>query len=93
VRDFIVTKTAALNSAMGLDFNSVEWCITPDRRAHVIDSFNDVPDVRKERLPPEAYDWVVERFCACVRSKAASGEINAMRISGPAGSGAYSPPG
>jgi len=42
----------------------------------VIDSHNDVPDVRREKLPPPCYDWIVERFCACVREKLASGEHN-----------------
>ncbi len=75
--DFIREKTVLLNKGLGLDFNAVEWCITSAGVPTVIDSYNDVPDVRREKLPPECYDWVVGRFCACVREKAASGECNA----------------
>lgn len=64
---FIQDKTAELNAKLGLDFNTVEWCVTADGRAVVIDSNNDVPDVRKEKLPPACYDWIVERFAALVR--------------------------
>lgn len=73
---FIEAKTAQLNALLGLDFNSVEWCITKDGLPVVIDSYNDVPDVRKEKLPVACYDWIVDRFCSCVRGKLASGERN-----------------
>jgi hypothetical protein len=73
---FIEAKTAQLNAELGLDFNSVEWCLTKDRLPVIIDSYNDVPDVRKEKLPGPCYDWIVDRFCACVRGKLASGERN-----------------
>jgi hypothetical protein len=75
-REIIKEKTVALNAALGLDFNAVEWCVTPDGTPIVIDSYNDVPDVRREKLPPACYDWVVDRFCACIRAKLASGERN-----------------
>ncbi|HET6485478.1 MAG TPA: hypothetical protein VFH83_03600 [Spirochaetia bacterium] len=64
---FIHGKTAELNGKLGLDFNTVEWCVTTDGRPVVIDSNNDVPDVRKEKLPASCYDWIVERFAALVR--------------------------
>jgi hypothetical protein len=70
---FIAEKTVELNAALGLDFNSVEWCVTADRKALIIDSNNDVPDVRKEKIPPESYDWIVDRFSACVRETLGSG--------------------
>jgi len=73
---FIEAQTAQLNAELGLDFNSVEWCLTKDRLPVIIDSYNDVPDVRKEKLPGPCYDWIVDRFCACVRGKLASGERN-----------------
>jgi hypothetical protein len=76
--DFMREKTLQLNSALGLDFNAVEWCITPDGTPVVIDSYNDAPDVRREKLPPETYDWVVDRFCACVKEKLAAGERNRL---------------
>ena len=76
VQVIIREKTVALNAALGLDFNAVEWCVTSEGTPIVIDSYNDVPDVRREKLPPACYDWVVDRFCACVRARLASGERN-----------------
>jgi hypothetical protein len=74
--DLMRRQTIELNAALGLDFNAVEWCITSDGTPVVIDSYNDVPDVRREKLPREAYDWVVDRFCACIREKLGSGDRN-----------------
>jgi hypothetical protein len=82
---FMREKTAALNAAFGLDFNSIEWCISADGTPTIIDSYNDVPDVRREKLPAECYDWVVSRLCACIREKVESGERNTPC---PAGSAA-----
>jgi hypothetical protein len=78
VRDELVMKTAALTRAQGLDFNTVEWSIRRDRVPVVIDSYNDVPDVRPEKLPAACYEWVLDRFCACVRGKLASGRGNTV---------------
>lgn len=74
--EHIRQKTMELNASLGLDFNAVEWCITRDGAPVIIDSYNDVPDVRREKLPPDAYDWVVDRVCSSVRDKLASGERN-----------------
>jgi len=76
IQETIQVKTRELNAALGLDFNAVEWCVTPEGRPVIIDSFNDVPDVRREKLPPSCYDWVVERFSACIREKLDSGARN-----------------
>jgi hypothetical protein len=92
VEEHITSRTIALNAALGLDFNAVEWCVTPGGQPVVIDSFNDVPDVRKEKLPPACFQWVVERFCACVRSKLASGERNRFAPNVPLGSEAGTSP-
>jgi len=78
VEEHIRDRTVALNRALGLDFNAVEWCVTPEGTPVVIDSLNDVPDVRKEKLPTDCFRWVVDRFCACVRAKLASGEKNRL---------------
>jgi hypothetical protein len=78
VRDDVTRKTAALTEAQGLDFNAVEWSITKNGSPVVIDSYNDVPDVRPEKLPLPCYEWVVDRFCTCVRNKVASGQMNAV---------------
>jgi len=75
----MMDQTARLVGAQGIDFNTVEWSITRERRPVIIDSYNDVPDVRPEKLPPRAYQWIVERFCACVRRKLSSGERNMER--------------
>ncbi len=69
-------KTLELNAAFRLDFNAVEWCLTPQGVPMIIDSLNDVPDVRREKLPGPAWDWVVERFRACALEKLARGERN-----------------
>jgi hypothetical protein len=76
IQETIQVKTRELNAALGLDFNAVEWCVTPEGTPVVIDSFNDVPDVRKEKLPASCYDWVVERFSACIRERLDSGARN-----------------
>ena len=78
VHTIIQQKTVALNAALGLDFNAVEWCLTADGTPTIIDSYNDVPDVRPEKLPPDCYTWVVDRFCECIREKLASGETNSL---------------
>lgn len=74
----IRSKTIALNRALGLDFNAVEWCVRGDGALMVIDSYNDVPDVRPEKLPPVCYDWIVDRFCGCIKRKWASEERNSL---------------
>jgi hypothetical protein len=78
VQDELVRKTAELTNAQGLDFNTVEWSITRERVPVIIDSYNDVPDVRPEKLPAACYEWVLDRFCACVRRKLASGQTNSV---------------
>ncbi len=78
VFSFMKRKTAEFNAAVGLDFNSIEWCVTGDGRAFVIDSYNDVPDVRKDKIPEPCYGWIVDRFCACVRRILSSGERNVL---------------
>ncbi len=78
VVDAVTDQTARLNQALGLDFNSVEWCVGADGVPVVIDSYNDVPDVRPEKLPPTCWDWVVERFSACVRARIATGGRNGL---------------
>jgi hypothetical protein len=95
VGDLIIEQTIALNAALGLDFNAVEWCVTEEGVPFVIDSYNDVPDVRREKLPAECYDWVVDRFSACVRSKLVSEDRNGLAPKLPVrpGAGPGSDPG
>jgi hypothetical protein len=85
--ELIRRKTVDLNAALGLDFNAVEWCITPEGNPVIIDSYNDVPDVRKEKLPPSAYGWVVDRFSSCVKEKLERGERNRILGGVPAAPG------
>ena len=79
----IRTKTVELVRAQGLDFNTVEWSITKDRAPVIIDSYNDVPDVRPEKLPASTYTWIVDAFCGCVRRKLESGEKNSQSPAEP----------
>jgi hypothetical protein len=74
--EVIRRKTLELNAAFRLDFNAVEWCLDPKGVPMVIDSLNDVPDVRREKLPGPAWEWAVEKFRACAREKLARGERN-----------------
>ncbi|HEY9595024.1 MAG TPA: hypothetical protein VHE79_11135 [Spirochaetia bacterium] len=91
--DFLRAKTAALNALQGLDFNTVEWCVTGDGTPFVIDSFNDVPDVRKEKLPPQCWDWIVDRFSRRVRERLADGARNTLLPQGLPVSDPGAPPG
>jgi hypothetical protein len=93
IEEHITTKTAALNQALGLDFNAVEWAVTANGEPVVIDSLNDVPDVRKEKLPTECFSWIVDRFCACARSRLASGERNGLAPRLPPESASATQPG
>jgi hypothetical protein len=52
-----------------MDINVVEWCVDNRGQEWVIDALNEVPDMPKERIPPEHYWWIVDRFVACVRDK------------------------
>jgi hypothetical protein len=79
----IVAKTLELNAALGLDFNAVEWCVTADGAPCLIDAHNDVPAVRADKLPPACYEWIVDRFSACVREKCVGGGRNPV----PSGQG------
>jgi hypothetical protein len=76
VRDRLTGLTTRLNEALDLDINVVEWCLDDDGNAWVIDAFNEVPDVRPESLPAECYEWVVDKFVACIKDKAMTGKQN-----------------
>lgn len=68
-RSRIAEKTIRLNSSLDMDINVVEWCMDNDGQEWVIDALNEVPDMPKERIPPEHYWWIVDRCVACVRGK------------------------
>lgn len=78
LRDELIDLTIKLNIVLDLDINAVEWCITKDRRALVIDAFNEVPDIIPENLPQPYYNWLVDKFSECIRDKCNSGEGNKM---------------
>lgn len=69
IKDRLTELTILLNSALDLDVNVVEWCLDEEGQPWVIDAFNEVPDIRKESLPPEYYWWIVDKFVACIRDK------------------------
>ena len=87
--DLVREKTIQLNKALGLDFNAVEWCLAKDGTPVIIDSYNDVPDVRREKSPVAAYDWVVDRFPAraCGKSLRGGSETGIVRVSEPGATG------
>jgi len=68
--------TIKLNSSLDLDFNALEWSIDIDGNPFLIDAFNDLPEVQKKAMPPEYYEWIVERFSQMVRERAESEERN-----------------
>ena len=65
----VVEQMMRLHSCLDMDINVVEWCVDDRGQGWVIDALNEVPDMPKERMPPEHYWWIVDRFAACVRSK------------------------
>jgi len=76
LKDKIIELTIKLNTILDLDINAVEWCITDDRQAIVIDAFNEVPDIVPEHLPEPYYNWLVEKFSECIKDKCNSNERN-----------------
>lgn len=78
VRDTLTEQIVRLNSCLDLDINTIEWCIDKDDRAWVVDAFNEVPDVPEDRLPPQYYEWIVDRFASCIRNKLEPGKNNKM---------------
>lgn len=68
-RSRIAEKIVRLNSCLDMDINVVEWCVDNSGQEWVIDALNEVPDMPKERMPPEHYWWIVDRCVACVRDK------------------------
>ena len=73
--------TAKLNSVLDLDFNALEWAIDLDGKPFLIDAFNEIPEVPKYALPPDYYEWIIDKFSAMVKEKAQSGERNRTSFS------------
>jgi hypothetical protein len=65
----VVEQMMRLHSCLDMDINVVEWCVDGRGQGWVIDALNEVPDMPKERMPPEHYWWIVDRFASCVRNK------------------------
>ena len=65
-----------LNSAIGLDINSVEWAVDNEGNAFVIDAFNETPDIIRSQMPDSYYNWLVEKFAELVIKKFHSSEKN-----------------
>lgn len=68
-RSRVAEKIVRLNSCLDMDINVVEWCVDSDGQEWVIDALNEVPDMPKERMPPDHYWWIVDRCAACVRDR------------------------
>lgn len=68
--------TARLNQALDFDINAVEWCLDGDGRPWMIDAFNEVPEVPRDRMPPALYQWVVSSFADCILQRTRSREQN-----------------
>lgn len=83
----VVDQMVRLNSCLDMDINVVEWCVDGSGQGWVIDALNEVPDMPKDRMPPEHYWWIVDRFAACARNKLWSGESNRMPFLVPVAQG------
>ena len=83
-RSRIAEKIVRLNSCLDMDINVVEWCVDSDGQQWVIDALNEVPDMPKERMPPEHYWWIVDRCVACVRDKLLGDQRNRTVFDVPA---------
>jgi len=68
--------TIRLNRKMDFDFNAVEWCVDEEGELFVIDSMNEVPDIDRRFIPDDHYNWLVDRFSACVREAFVSDRKN-----------------
>ena len=66
----IEKQTIKLNERLDFDINAVEWCIDKNSTPIVIDAFNEVPEMNKERMPEQYYWWMVDRVVDCIRKKA-----------------------
>lgn len=80
-RDIITRQTIELNKCLDLDINAVEWCITPEGKACLIEAYNEVPDIDRRSLPLPYYDWIVEKFAGLVLEKFDSTERNKTNLS------------
>ncbi|MDM7999163.1 MAG: hypothetical protein QUS33_03950 [Dehalococcoidia bacterium] len=83
----VAEKIVRLNSCLDMDVNVVEWCVDNNGQEWVIDALNEVPDMPKERMPPEHYWWIVDRFVACVRDRMQGDHRNKAVFEMPAAQG------
>lgn len=70
LRKKIEKQTIKLNERLDFDINAVEWCIDKNGTPIMIDAFNEVPDLDKNKMPEQYYWWMVDRAVDCVRNKA-----------------------
>jgi hypothetical protein len=76
IKDTLTRLTIDLNICLDLDVNAVEWCLDEDGHPWMIDAFNEVPEINKEALPEEYYNWIVQKFVACIEDKLDSNQRN-----------------
>jgi hypothetical protein len=67
--DKLADMTIQLNRALDMDVNVTEWCVDEEGRWWVIDSYNEVPDIVPEALPPSDYLQIVDMFSSCIKDK------------------------
>jgi len=76
LRKYIEKKTIEINKEMSYDLSTIEWSITKDKKAFVID-VNDAPniaDAEKAKkmdlfFPAEAYDFIVKHLSEMIIEK------------------------
>ena len=69
LRDKLTLLTRELNRALDLDINVLEWCLDSEGQPWLIDAFNEVPEIKRESIPEEYYQWILEKVAACVQDK------------------------
>jgi hypothetical protein len=76
MKDTLTKLTIDLNVCLDLDVNAVEWCLDESGHPWVIDAFNEVPEIKKEALPEEYYNSMVQKFVDCIEDKLDSNQRN-----------------
>lgn len=75
-KELISNFTIKLNTILDRDINATEWCFDKEGKPWAIDTYNEVPDIHKGRLPEPHYRWIVEKFGNSIKDKLQSGVKN-----------------
>jgi glutathione synthase/RimK-type ligase-like ATP-grasp enzyme len=76
LKRYISSKSIEISREMGYDISTIEWSITADKKAYIID-VNDAPNIADPKkakkmdlhFPEEAYEWVVSKISRMIIEK------------------------